>query len=376
LLLIGAGLFIRSLQNLKELDPGFHTTNLLAFKVDPTLNGYPTERTKNFYDHLKENLEALPGVDGAALAVMPVIEGNEWDQWVTIDSYSPKTGELPDPHMNFLSPDYFKTLGITMLTGRDFRISDTLTAPPVCIVNEAFAKKYFGTINAEGHKIGMGIDPGTKTDITVIGVARSTKYESMREEMPVEVFRPYRQMDFATGITAYVRTSQTPEAVFTSILKRVHQLDANLPVFEMITLERQMEDALVTERLVASLSTGFGFLATLLASIGLYGVMAYTVARRTREIGIRMAIGAAKTDVLWLVMGEVLVLLGIGMAIALPAAWLLTRSVRSQLYGIQPLDPMSIISATIAIACVALLAGYVPARRATRIDPMRALRYE
>jgi predicted permease len=376
LLLIGAGLFIRSLQKLKELDPGFHTTNLLAFKVDPTLNGYEPERTKAFYDRLKQNLEALPGVEHAGLAVMPVIEGDEWDQWVTIDSYSPKTGELPDPHMNFLSPDYFKTLEINLLTGRDFRISDTLTAPKVCIVNEAFAKKYFGTINALGHKIGMGIDPGTKTDITVIGVARGTKYESMREEIPVEVFRPYRQLEFATGITAYVRTSQSPDAVFTSILKRVHELDANLPVFEMITLEKQMENSLVTERLVASLSTGFGFLATLLASIGLYGVMAYTVARRTREIGIRMAIGAAKMDVLWLVMGEVLLLLGIGMAIALPAAWMLTRSIRSQLYGIEPLDPLSIVSASVAIACVAMLAGYVPARRATRIDPMRALRYE
>lgn len=376
LLLIGAGLFIRSLQNLKDLDPGFRTSNLLVFKVDPTLNGYQPERTKRFYEQLKETVEMLPGVDHAALAVMAVLEGDEWDQWVTIDSYSPKTGELPDPHMNFLSPDYFKTMEITLLAGRDFRRTDTLTSPKVCIVNEAFAKKYFGGINALGHKIGMGIDPGTKTDITIIGVSRNTKYESMRDEIPIEVFRPYQQLEFATGIAVYVRTAQNPEQIFTAIRKHVHDLDSNLPVFDMYTIERQLEDSLVTERLVALLSSGFGLLATLLASIGLYGVMAYTVARRTREIGIRIAIGATRNDVLWLVMREVLILLGIGVAIALPAAWMLTQSVRSQLYGIQPADPMSMTIATVAIAGVAILAGYLPAHRATRVDPMRALHYE
>ena len=376
LLLIGAGLFIRSLQNLKDLDPGFRISNLLAFKVDPTLNGYKPERTKRFYEQLRETVETLPGVESGALAVVPVLERDEWDQWVTIDSYSPKTGELPDPHMNFVSPDYFKTMEIPLLAGRDFRRTDILTSPKVCIVNEAFAKKYFGTINAVGHKIGMGIDPGTKTDITIVGVARSTKYESMRDEVPTEVFRPYQQLEFATGIVGYVRTEQNPEQIFTAIRKRVHDLDSNLPVFDMDTLEREMQDSLVTERLVALLSSGFGLLATLLASIGLYGVMAYTVVRRTREIGIRIAIGAAKKDVLWLVMREVLILLGIGIAIALPAAWILTQSVRSQLYGIQPADPMSIATATLAIAAVAVLAGYLPAHRATRVDPMHALRYE
>ena len=178
LLLIGAGLFIRSLRNLKDLDPGFRTANLLAFKVDPTLNGYKEERTKMFYQRLKEAMETLPGVQTAALAIVAVLEDDEWDQWVTIDSYSPKTGELPDPHMNFVSPDYFKTMEIPLLTGRDFRRTDVLVSPKVCIVNETFAKKYFGTINAEGHRIGMGIDPGTKTDITVVGVSRNTKYES------------------------------------------------------------------------------------------------------------------------------------------------------------------------------------------------------
>ena len=376
LLLIAAGLFIRSLEKLKALDPGFRTTNLLAFKVDPTLNGYQIERARSFYEQLKQRLDVMPGVNSAALSVMPVIEGDEWDQWVTIDSYSPKTGELPDPHMNFLFPDYFKTMEIPLLAGRDFRMTDGPTAPKVCIVNDVFAKKYFGTINAVGHRIGMGIDPGTKTDITVIGVVRGAKYEGMRDDIPTEVFRPYRQLEFATGITAYVRTAHNPDEIFTRIRGLVHKLDANLPVFEMVTLEKQMDDSLVTERLVASLSSVFGLLATSLASIGLYGVMAFTVAGRTREIGIRMAIGAARTDVLWMVMREVLVLLAIGVSIALPSAWILTQTVRSQLYGIDPADSLSIASATLVIACVALSAGYIPARRATRIDPMRALRYE
>lgn len=173
-----------------------------------------------------------------------------------------------------------------------------------------------------------------------------------------------------------MRTARNPEEIFTSIRKRVHDLDANLPVFDMVTLEKQKEDSLVTERLVASLSSVFGFLATSLASIGLYGVMAYTVARRTREIGIRMAVGAARADVLWLIMREVLLLLAVGMCIALPASWILTQTVRSQLYGIDPIDPFSIVSATVLIGCVALAAGYFPARRATRIDPVHALRYE
>ncbi|HEX4750247.1 MAG TPA: ABC transporter permease [Bryobacteraceae bacterium] len=376
LLLIGAGLFIRSLQNLKDLDPGFRTGNLLAFKIDPRQSGYTVDRTRLFFQHLQDNLLAVPGVQDAAMAVVPVLEDDEWDNWITIDSYTPKVGELPDPHVNFVTPDYFKTLKIPLLMGRDFRATDSLSAPKVGIVNEAFAKKYFGKTNAIGHRVGMGIDPGTKTDITIVGVSRSTKYENLREEIPTEVFTPYQQRTYANGMTAYLRTTQDPETVFREARKVVHDLDPNLPVFEMVTLERQMENSLVIERLVATLSSGFGILATLLAAIGLYGVMAFSVARRTREIGIRMAIGAERGDVLWLVMREVLVLLAAGIVIALPASWALTQSVRSQLYGIEPTDPISLTAATLLIAAVAIAAGFLPARRATQVDPINALRYE
>jgi ABC-type antimicrobial peptide transport system permease subunit len=183
-------------------------------------------------------------------------------------------------------------------------------------------------------------------------------------------------MEFVIGMYAYVRTARQPEQAFPSIRRLVNNLDPNLPVFEMKTIEAQMEESLITERLVATLASGFGILATALAAIGLYGVMAYMVAQRTREIGVRMALGAAGMDVLWLVMKDVFVLAGIGIAIGLPGAWALTRLVKSELYGIQPNDAATIVAATLGIACVALLAGYIPARRATRIDPMRALRWE
>lgn len=376
LLLIGAGLFIRSLKNLKDLNPGFLTSNLLEFEIDPSRNGYKPERSLDFYRQLQEQLNVLPGVESSALAVIPVLSGDEWDNSIAVEGFLHKPTETPDPHMQFISPDYFKTMNIPILLGRDFRMSDGVGAPPVCIVNEKFAKRYFKDGNALGRHIGMGGNPGTKLDIEIIGIARDTKYESMRDEIPIEVYRPYHQMNFVIGMMAYIRTARQPEQVFSSIRQVVNRLDPNLPVSDMKTLEKQQEESLITERLVATLSSGFGILATLLAAIGLYGVMAYMVARRTREIGVRMALGAASADVIWLVMKEVLQLVVIGIAIGLPAAWALTRFAKSQLYGIQPNDALTIVLATAGIALVAILSGYIPARRATRVDPMRALRWE
>jgi predicted permease len=376
LLLIGAGLFVRSLKNLKDLDPGFQTSNLLEFAVNPTMNGYKPERSLDFYRQLRENLDAVPGIESSALAVIPVLTGDEWDNSMAVEGFAHKPTETPDPHMQFISPDYFKTMNIPILVGRDFRMSDGRGAPKVCIVNEKFARRYFKEGNALGRHIGMGGDPGTKLDIEIVGVVRDTKYESMRDEIPLEVYQPYHQVEFVIGMVAYVRTARQPEQAFSSIRQVVNRLDPNLPVSDMKTLEKQQEESLITERLVATLSTGFGILATLLAAIGLYGVMAYMVAQRTREIGVRMALGAASADIVWLVMKEVLLLAGIGIAIGLSAAWGLTRFAKSQLYGIQPNDALTIALATTGIVLVAIFAGYIPARRAATVDPMRALRWE
>jgi predicted permease len=375
LLLVGAGLFLQSLNNLRNQNPGFTAENLLSFAVNPMLNGYKQERGLQFYRQLLDKLNRIPGVTSSTLAVIPLLDGNEWDSTVTVEGYSTKQGEWIDPHMQFISPAFFSTLKIPMLLGRDFTDRDQKGAPKVGIVNERFAKRYI-TGNPIGRHVGMGGDPGTVLDIEIVGVVKDTRYESLRDEVPYELYIPYPQMGTIQGMTAYVRAAGDPEGLFNAMRQAVNETDSNVPVYRMRTLDQQLDKSLLAERLLASLSTVFGAIATVLAAIGLYGVMAYMVARRTREIGIRMALGASGGNVLWLVMSEVMLLAAAGVAIGLAGAFGATRLVQTQLFGVNPLDVLSMLAGALGIAAVAAVAGYLPARRATTIDPMIALRWD
>ena len=387
LLLIGAGLFLRSLNNLRDLGPGFPAERLVGFNVDPSLNGYTNERTKIFYRQLTDSLGAIPGVESAALASVRILEDNEWDSSMTVEGYSPaKPGDHAQPFMNQVSPNYFTTLGVPIVAGRDFTVKDNREvkhgpepdnwAPTTVMINETFARRYFPGRNPIGLHAGFGIDPGTPTDMEIIGVVKDIKYTNLRDNIPEQAFIPYLGSRFVSSMTVYLRTRVEPNPLMAAVREKVRGLDANLPIYDMRTTEVQINNSLTTERMIASLTSVFGSLATLLAVIGLYGVMAYTVAQRTREIGIRMALGAARGNVIWMVMREVLLLVAMGVAVGMPASLALTRLVKSQLYGITAHDPGTLALAATGLALVACMAGYIPALRASRVDPMVALRYE
>ena len=387
LLLVGAGLFIRSLRNLRLLDLGVNTENLIAFNIAPPLSGYTPVRTKQFNKQVADRAGAMPGISSISYAVMGLLEGGEWDSSISVEGYEAKPGENMNPYCNAVSPGYFRTMGITLIAGRDFDDHDARyvdatpdpAIPPsyrVAIVNESYAKYYFGDRSPIGRHIGFGTNPGTKTPIEIVGVVRDAKYTGVRDDIPRTVYFAFLENDFAGGVVMYVRTATRAGAAFGSIRQMVHQLDANVPMFNLRTVEEQVNTSLLNERLVATLSSAFGVLATLLAVIGLYGVMAYAVARRTREIGVRMALGAVQGDVLWLVMREVLALVGAGLLIGLAGAVALSRFVASQLYGVTSNDPTTILVAVVTLSLAAIIAGYVPAWRATRVNPVVALRYE
>ncbi len=374
LLLAGATLFARSLYNLKTLNPGFKTEQLLAVSIDPSLNGYSRERAVDLFQRLQDQLARLPDVTHATASVIPMLTNSEWSSTVKVEGYAAKEGEDMNPLVNGVGPDFFGTIQQPLVAGREFTIKDAATAPRVAIINETMARYFFGTSSPLGRHIGWGRDSGTP--IEIVGVARDSKMATLRQEPKRFVYVPYAQETELGEMTFYVRARGEATSLTASVREVARQVDPNLPLFNIKAMTTVVDESLFVERMVAALSVAFGGLATLLAAIGLYGVMSYSVARRTREIGIRMALGAERASVLWLVLSEVTLMVGLGVAIGVPLTLVLSRLVQSQLFELSSHDPTALFASATVLATVALLAGYLPARRATRVDPMVALRYE
>jgi predicted permease len=384
LLLFGAGLFVRSLQNLKMTDTGYdEMNNLVSFQLSPALNGYDAQRTVSFYRELLENTRALPGVKAAGYTAVPLLAGSEWDSTMSVEGHQAVDGEDMQAFMNSPSPGYFQAMGVTLLEGRDFREADqkdwgddptkSNVGGKVAIVNRKFAEHFFKGKSAIGRRIGWGDGKDSKLDIEIVGMVEDSLYEGPREGVRRQVFIPYYGKN---GVAFYVRTATGSKSAYVALRNAVHKLDASMPIYELKTLQKQLDETLLTDRLVAMLSAGFAFLATLLAAIGLYGVMAFVVARRTKELGVRLALGAQRASLIWLVMKEVLFLVVIGLAVGVPSAMALGHYVSTQLYGIQSRDPWIATSTILVLAMVAAAAGMIPAHRASRIEPILALRFE
>jgi len=369
LLLVGAGLFARSLYNLREVDPGFRTSHLTQFTVDVSLNAYPMPRIKDFYHRLEDSLRQMSGVTAVGSAEVAPLSGDASTHTVRVEGYESKPQEDMNPYVNWVGAGYFSALGIPLIAGREFTPTDRASAPKVTVINQTMARYFFGNANPLGRRVGYGA--GKANDVEIVGVVRDGKYLDLREKTERTMYIPWTQDATVEQMTFFVRSSGPVPAQAT-----VAALDPNLPVYGVETTEARIADSIYIDRMIATLSSFFGALATLLAAIGLYGVMAYSVARRTREIGVRMALGARRQDVLWMVLRHTALLSGIGIAVALPLSVGLGRAIQSQLYGVSPSDFRVIAASAILLAMVSAAAGYFPALRATRVDPLTALRHE
>ena len=372
-LLFGASLFARSLFNLRSLDPGFETDHNMSFTIDPSLSGYQKQNALAMLEQVRGNLSAVPGVRAVGVSDNPFLTGNISMMTVNIEGRQRKEGESMNPEFANVNPGFFQAMGVRLLDGREFTAADAAGGQKVVIINSTFAKRWFEKQNPIGRRVGTGDD---KPDRVIVGVVSDIRTRNMREEPQPMYFFPLLQNTNPGSCTFYVRTAGSPVSVAGAIRREVAKIAPTVPVFDMRSMESQVDEILAVERAVATLSGFFGLLAAVLAAIGLYGVMAYTVTRRTREIGIRVALGAERSSVLWLVLGEVAWMAAIGVGIGLPASLVLSRYVQSQLYGLTPNDPATLAFAVVAMLAIALAAGFLPASRAARLDPLRALRYE
>jgi predicted permease len=377
ILLGGAGLFVRTLNNLRHQPVGFDITHLATFSLDPANSGYGEDRTPQIVTNAIEALRRIPGVVTVAATTDPELAGDTSTGNFSIQGYKPAEEE----HMNFEHPritsGYFATLSQPLLVGREFTATDVKGQPKVAVVNLAFAKKFFGSPqNAIGRALAEGGGDDVKFDTTIVGVVGDSKHADLRTPMPEAVYMPYLQQNHPTGVVVYARTAQAPQTVEAAIRQAIHQLDSTLVVDSLRTMEQQVDRSSSDERALAFLAIGFSALAMLLAAVGLYGVLAYSTEQRTREIGVRLALGAQRSNVVVLIVREMAIIAAIATAIALPSIVALARLFQSQLYGVTTFDPLTLSVTVTLTAGMAALAAALPARRAATIEPMQALRAE
>ncbi|OLE85345.1 MAG: hypothetical protein AUF76_01035 [Acidobacteria bacterium 13_1_20CM_2_65_9] len=374
-LLISAGLFTKSLFNVSRVELGVKADHVIMFRISPELNGYKPEQSRQLFERVEAELRALPGVSSVSASTVPLLSGSNWGNSVAVEGFKADADTNTDSRFNLIGPGYFETLGITMIAGRDFTRADALGSPKVAIVNEAFAKKFNLGRDAVGKR--MGDDGGSSPlTIEIVGLVQNAKYSEVKQEIPPVFVRPYRQDERVGLMSFYVRTLTSPEPVLANIPKVIARLDPNLPVQRLRTLPQQVQENVFLDRFISVLSAAFAALATLLAAIGLYGVLAYTVTQRTREIGLRMALGAAPSRVRAMVLRQVGVMTIVGGVIGLAAAIGLGHLAQSLLFQLQGYDPFVLVAAAVTLTLVALGAGFIPAHRASQVDPMSALRYE
>ncbi len=374
-LLVPAGLFAKSLFNVSRVDLGLNPDHLVLFSLAPELNSYSSERTRELFTRLEEQLAALPGVTGAVAAIVPVLAGDNWNNSMAVEGFEAGPDTNTSSAFNAVGPGFFKTMGMPLIAGRDFTLADAGTAPKVAIVNQAFLKKFNLPDNAIGKRVATG-SRGAALDTEIVGIVRDAKYSDVKRVVPAQYFRPYRQEERLGFAYFYVRTALPSEQLLSSIPTLMKQLDPNLPIENLKTMAMQVQENVFLDRLITTLSFGFALLATLLAAVGLYGVLAYTVAQRTREFGLRMALGADGGRVRGMVMRQVAMMALVGGVIGLVIALGVGRLAESLLFEMKGYDPLVLGASTIALAIVALGAGFIPALRASKIDPMNALRYE
>ncbi|MGH7712577.1 MAG: ABC transporter permease, partial [Gemmatimonadaceae bacterium] len=371
--LVGGSLFLRTLANLRSVDMGFRSAGVLTLSVQPLESTYPEARRSQAFDEVLRRVRATPGAQSASLSVLTPLSGRSRGRRLLLPGFETRPEER-DVNLNYVSPSFFETLGISLRLGRTFSDQDDAHAPRVALISEGAAKFYFGSGSAVGRTIAFAGDEEPRPTYTVVGVVADSKHRAVRDPAPRFVYLPLAQADdHATRLTLAVKTAAAPLAMADVVQREIHSAGADILVSDIETLEQQIDRALLQERLVSSLSLGFALVGVLLAALGLYGVTAYAVLRRTDEIGIRMALGSTPAAVRWLMLRGSLGMAAIGVSIGIPASLAAATLIRRFLYGVSPTDPLVLLVSATVLLGVTALAGYLPARRASRIDPVRAL---